>query len=65
MRRLGFEDLAELVSYHVRIDEQLTTFREIGTSSSPAIFRHGPSSNRVAGEACNLLIEIKAIAAAR
>src|SRR5690606_2433427 len=26
---LGFEDLVELVSYHVRIDEQLTTFREV------------------------------------
>src|SRR5690606_39463015 len=26
---LGFENLVELVSYHVRIDEQLTTFREV------------------------------------
>lgn len=62
---LGFEDLVELVSYHVRIDEQLTTFREI---KDEFITRDFPAWT-ILGIASlarpNLLIEIKAIAAAR
>lgn len=62
---LGFEDLVELVSYHVRIDEQLTTFREI---KDEFITRDFPAWT-ILGIASlarpNLLIEIKAVAAAR
>ena len=61
---LGFEDLVELVSYHVRIDEQLTTFREIKeryvTRDFPAWTILGVASLARP----NLLIEIKAAAAA-
>jgi enamine deaminase RidA (YjgF/YER057c/UK114 family) len=62
---LGFEDMVELVSYHVRIDEQLTTFREI---KDEFITREFPAWT-ILGIASlarpNLLIEIKAVAAAR
>ena len=62
---LGFEDLVELVSYHVRIDEQLTTFRDVKDefirSDFPAWTILGVSSLARP----NLLIEIKAVAAAR
>lgn len=62
---LGFGDLVELVSYHVRIDEQLTTFRtvkdEFVTSDFPAWTILGVASLARP----NLLIEIKAVAAAR
>jgi enamine deaminase RidA (YjgF/YER057c/UK114 family) len=62
---LGFEDLVELVSYHVRIDEQLTAFREI---KERYIVRDFPAWT-ILGLASlarpNLLIEIKAVAAAR
>lgn len=62
---LGFEDLVELVSYHVRIDEQLTTFREV---KDKYITRDFPAWT-ILGVASlarpNLLIEIKAVAAAR
>ena len=62
---LGFEDLVELVSYHVRIDEQLTTFREIKdefvTQDFPAWTILGVASLARP----NLLIEIKAVAAAK
>jgi enamine deaminase RidA (YjgF/YER057c/UK114 family) len=62
---LDFEDLVELVSYHVRIDEQLTTFREI---KDEFITRDFPAWT-ILGVASlarpNLLIEIKAVAAAR
>jgi enamine deaminase RidA (YjgF/YER057c/UK114 family) len=61
---LGFEDLVDLVSYHVRIDEQLTTFRDIKeryiTRDFPAWTILGIASLARP----NLLIEIKAIAAA-
>jgi len=61
---LGFEDLVELVSYHVRIDEQLTTFRavkdEFVRSEFPAWTILGVASLARP----NLLIEIKAVAAA-
>lgn len=62
---LGFEDLVELVSYHVRIDEQLTVFREV---KDRYITREFPAWT-ILGVASlarpNLLIEIKAVAAAR
>jgi enamine deaminase RidA (YjgF/YER057c/UK114 family) len=62
---LGFENLVELVSYHVRIDEQLTTFREVKeryiTRDFPAWTILGVASLARP----NLLIEIKAVAAAR
>lgn len=61
---LGFEHLVELVSYHVRIDEQLTQFREVKeryiTRDFPAWTILGVASLARP----NLLIEIKAIAAA-
>ncbi|WP_442114159.1 RidA family protein [Pseudomonas sp. NUPR-001] len=62
---LGFEDLVELVSYHVRIDDQLTQFREIKeryiTRDFPAWTILGVASLARS----NLLIEIKAVAAAK
>lgn len=62
---LGFENLVELVSYHVRIDEQFTTFREIKdkyvTRDFPAWTILGVASLARP----NLLIEIKAVAAAK
>lgn len=62
---LGFEDLVELVSYHVRIDDQLTTFREV---KERYIRRDFPAWT-ILGVASlarpNLLIEIKAVAAKR
>ncbi len=62
---LGFEDLVELVSYHVRIDEQLQQFREIKeryiTRDFPAWTILGVASLARS----NLLIEIKAVAAAK
>ena len=64
-RGLGFEDLVELVSYHVRIDEQLTAFRAIKeryiTRDFPAWTILGVASLARP----NLLVEIKAVAAAR
>ncbi|NIF30318.1 RidA family protein [Pantoea sp. Tr-811] len=62
---LGFEDLVELVSYHVGIDEQLTTFRDIKdqfiTKDFPAWTILGVQSLARP----NLYIEIKAVAAKR
>ncbi len=62
---LAFEDLVELVSYHVRIDEQLTTFREV---KERYIKRDFPAWT-ILGVASlarpNLLIEIKAVAATK
>ncbi len=64
-RGLGFEDLVELVSYHVRIDEQLTAFRAIKeryiTRDFPAWTILGVASLARP----NLLVEIKAVAAER
>lgn len=60
---LGFDDLVELVSYHVRIDEQLGEFREI---KDQFITREFPAWT-ILGVASlarpNLLVEIKAVAA--
>lgn len=62
---LGFEDLVELVSYHVGVGEQLTTFREVKdefiTSDFPAWTILGVASLARP----NMVIEIKAVAAAR
>lgn len=64
-QELGFEDLVELVSYHVRIDEQLTAFREI---KERFINRDFPTWT-ILGVASlarpDLLVEIKAVAAAK
>ena len=64
-RGLGFDDLVELVSYHVRIDEQLATFRAI---KERCITREFPAWT-ILGVASlarpDLLVEIKAVAAAK
>src|SRR5690606_29116822 len=60
---LGFEHLVELVSYHVDIDSQLTTFREV---KDEFITREFPAWTILGVAALarpNLLIEIKAVAA--
>lgn len=62
---LGFEDLVELVSYHVRIDEQLTTFREIKDEFIASDFPAWTILGIASLARPNLLIEIKAVAAAR
>ena len=62
---LGFEDLVELVSYHVHIDDHLATFREIKdryvTCDFPAWTILGVASLARP----NLFIEVKAVAAAQ
>ncbi|MDP9607671.1 UNVERIFIED_ORG: enamine deaminase RidA (YjgF/YER057c/UK114 family) [Variovorax paradoxus] len=62
---LGFENLVELVSYHVNIEEHLTAFREI---KERYVVREFPAWT-ILGVASlarpNLLIEIKAVAAAK
>src|SRR5437867_2567750 len=62
---LGFEDLVELVSYHVRIDEQLTTFREVKDKYVTRDFPAWTILGMASLARPNLLIEIKAVAAAR
>ena len=62
---LGFEHLVELVSYHVRIDEQLTVFREIKDEFVTRDFPAWTILGVAALARPNLLIEIKAVAAAR
>jgi len=62
---LGFEDLVELVSYHVRIDEQLTTFREVKDEFIKSDFPAWTILGIASLARPNLLIEIKAVAAAR
>lgn len=61
---LGFENLVELVSYHVRIEDQLDAFRAVKerfiTKDFPAWTILGVASLARP----NLLIEIKAVAAA-
>lgn len=62
---LDFGDLVEIVSYHVDIDNQLTAFREIKdefiTKDFPAWTILGVASLARS----TLLVEIKAVAAAR
>ena len=62
---LGFDDLVELVSYHVRIDEQLTTFREIKDGYLTRDFPAWTILGVAALARPHLLVEIKAVAAAR
>ncbi|HUH40306.1 MAG TPA: RidA family protein [Castellaniella sp.] len=62
---LGFEDLVELVSYHVNIDDQLSVFREI---KDQYIGTQCPAWTILGVQALardTLLIEIKATAATR
>lgn len=62
---LAFTDLVELVSYHVRIDEQLVKFREIKDEFITKDFPAWTILGVAALARPNLLIEIKAVAAAR
>lgn len=62
---LGFEDLVELVSYHVRIDEQLTTFREVKDEFIMSDFPAWTILGVASLARPNLLIEIKAVAAVK
>lgn len=61
---LGFGNLVELVSYHVRIDEQLTEFRHIKARYITADFPTWTILGVASLARPNLLIEIKAVAAA-
>lgn len=62
---LGFGDLVELVSYHVRIDEQLAAFREIKERHIASDFPAWTILGVASLARPNLLVEIKAVAAAR
>ena len=62
---LGFEHLVELVSYHVRIDEQLGAFREIKERFIKAEFPAWTILGVASLARPNLLIEIKAVAAVK
>ena len=61
---LGFEDLIELVSYHVDIDQQLTAFREIKDEFIAADFPAWTILGVHALARDTLRVEIKAVAAA-
>ena len=62
---LGFEDLVELVSYHVDIDKQLASFREI----KDRYIKDNAPAWTILGVAAvarpTLFVEIKAVAATR
>jgi enamine deaminase RidA (YjgF/YER057c/UK114 family) len=62
---LGFADLVEMTSYHVRIDEQLAAFREIKDRYVTADFPAWTIIGVAALARPNLLVEIKAVAALR
>jgi enamine deaminase RidA (YjgF/YER057c/UK114 family) len=62
---LGFEDLVELVSYHVHIDEQLATFRGIKDKYITCEFPAWTILGVASLARPNLLIEVKAVAAVR
>ncbi len=62
---LGFDDIVELVSYHVDVSTQLTAFREI---KDRYVHEHAPAWTIVGVASLarpTLLIEIKAVAALR
>ncbi|OAJ55007.1 hypothetical protein A6V36_09295 [Paraburkholderia ginsengiterrae] len=62
---LGFDDLVELVSYHVGVDQQLAAFREI---KDRYIKEHAPAWTILGVAALarpTLFVEIKAVAALR
>lgn len=62
---LGFEDLVELVSYHVDVDKQLAAFREI----KDRYIREDAPAWTILGVAAlarpSLFVEIRAVAATR
>ena len=62
---LGFGDLVELVTYHVRIDEQLTTFRAVKERYVTREFPAWTILGVAALARPELLVEIKAVAAAK
>ena len=62
---LGFDDLVELVSYHVRIDEQLAVFREVKDRYVTEEFPAWTILGVAALARPDLLVEIKATAAMR
>jgi enamine deaminase RidA (YjgF/YER057c/UK114 family) len=62
---LGFGDLVEMTSYHVRIDEQLAAFREIKDRYVTADYPAWTIIGVAALARPNLLVEIKAVAALR
>ena len=62
---LGFGDLVEMTSYHVRIDEQLAAFRDIKDRYVTADFPAWTIIGAAALARPNLLVEIKAVAALR
>jgi len=62
---LGFEDLVEMTSLHVRVDEQLKAFREIKDRYVRAEFPAWTIIGVASLAHPNLLIEIKAVAALR
>lgn len=62
---LGFDDLVEMTSFHVRIDEQLQAFREIKDRYVRADFPAWTIIGVASLARPNLLIEIKAVAALR
>ena len=62
---LGFEDLVEMTSFHVRIDEQLQAFREIKDRYVRSEFPAWTIIGVASLARPNLLIEIKAVAATR
>lgn len=62
---LDFSDLVELVSYHVGVDTQLATFRAVKDEFITADFPAWTILGVAALARPNMLIEIKAVAAAR
>lgn len=62
---LGFEDLVELVTYHVDIDNNLTGFREVKDEFIKSDFPAWTILGVSALARDTLFIEIKAVAAAR
>ena len=62
---LGFEDLVELVTYHVDIDNHLSDFREVKDEFISSDFPAWTILGVAALARDTLLIEIKAVAAAK
>lgn len=62
---LGFENLVELVSYHVDIDSNLSTFKEVKDEFISSDFPAWTILGVAALARPNLLIEIKAVAASK
>ncbi|AMP71478.1 RidA family protein (plasmid) [Ralstonia solanacearum] len=62
---LGFEDLVELVSYHVDVDKQLAAFREIKDRYIQADAPAWTILGVAALARPTLVVEIKAVAATR